>query len=206
MAESLPIGPPPPPPPPHVWNGARLRALEERVLHLEKVISTQPAATRATRTRRGEPKGEPVAVRLGLELDSRVRHYAEQHGVSVSDVIREALIKRLGPETGLQHVERTSHHVSVGLNQPWICSECPAKAAAYDVLTTRLVEDLAKDRAEDRASEPATCHCGKPVITHYDSNGVTGFTRGLCKRCDEVRCDVVPAACYPTAMNGATDA
>lgn len=37
-----------------------------------------------------------------------------------------------------------------------------------------------------------TCHCGKRVYVH---TALDGFTRGLCHRCDEVRCDVSPGAC-----------
>lgn len=37
---------------------------------------------------------------------------------------------------------------------------------------------------------PELCHCGTPTVTHPD-----GFTRGLCRDCDAVRCDAYPHAC-----------
>lgn len=34
------------------------------------------------------------------------------------------------------------------------------------------------------------CHCGEPIVVHYD-----GFTRHLCDYCDSVRCDTWDGYC-----------
>ena len=46
--------------------------------------------------------------------------------------------------------------------------------------------------------ELSNCHCGAPQIWHADTdtNGNPGgWTRHLCQRCDDARCDAYPGAC-----------
>ncbi len=38
-----------------------------------------------------------------------------------------------------------------------------------------------------------SCHCGKPISYGYD--GDPTHHRGMCARCDAVRCDAYPGSC-----------
>lgn len=41
------------------------------------------------------------------------------------------------------------------------------------------------------------CHCGRPATYGFDG-ARTLLTRGMCRDCDAVRCDVDPSACNVT--------
>ena len=39
------------------------------------------------------------------------------------------------------------------------------------------------------------CHCGEQIYFHDEVWCAEPFTRGLCKFCDQVRCDAYPGDC-----------
>lgn len=65
------------------------------------------------------------------------------------------------------------------------------------------------DEELDKANQPDVCHCGEVEYVHIISLDGETFSRGLCKHCDEVRCDAYPGACRDDfdgrAFDGVTD-
>lgn len=68
---------------------------------------------------------------------------------------------------------------------------CRTVAALRGPETSGAVSTEPTGSGSGTAPEP--CHCGEPVVYGYD--GDPTHQRGMCRRCDLVRCDAYPGAC-----------
>lgn len=60
----------------------------------------------------------------------------------------------------------------------------------FKLKTPEQLRSLRAVRQYESRVNDESCHCGEPIYFAED-----GFTRYLCQRCTDVRCDVDPQAC-----------
>jgi hypothetical protein len=79
------------------------------------------------------------------------------------------------------------------LNETYTLAEAEMIAMREQAEIDHESERQVEAGREERKRNYPRCHCGQPVAWGFDGN--QDHTRGMCKHCDEVRCDAYPGAC-----------